>query len=162
MNYAAGIPIEADFFDEKGLPKVYRPPPIQPQIGSMNILRKIPDPSNAILFSEYGEEIQPLEQPKQSRDIPNISTSVSDLVPVLIPSPDFPFQEFLLTEAVTQSQIDSSSISDTSDPRETSSFSRKATRSTDLPLKSVQNRASDEEMGEIRDLTVSEKHTQST
>ena len=29
MNYAAGIPIEADFFNEKGLPKVYRPPPMQ-------------------------------------------------------------------------------------------------------------------------------------
>ena len=49
-----------------------------------------------------------------------------------------------------------------SDPRETSNSSRKATRSTDLPLKSVQNRASDEEIREIRDLTVSEKHTQST
>ena len=137
MNYAAGIPIKADFFDEKGLPKEYRPPPLQQQIGSMNILRMVQDPT------------------------PNNATSVSDSVPVLIPSPDFPFQEFLLTEVVTQSQIDSSNISEMSDPRETSNSSRKATRSTDLPLKSVQNRASDEEMGEIKNLTVSEKHTQS-
>ena len=161
MNYIAASP-EVDFFDEKGLLKQYRPPPIQPQIGSMNILRKIPDPSNAILISEYGEEIQLTEQPKQSRNIPNISTSVLDSVPVPIPSPDFPFQEFPLMEVETQSQVDSSSISDTSDLRETSNSLRKATRSTDLPLKSVQNRASDKEMGEIRDLIVSEKHTQST
>ena len=93
---------------------------------------------------------------------PNNATSVSDSVPVPIPSPYFPFQEFLLTEIVTQSQIDSSSISHTSDLRETSNSSRKATRSTDLSLKSVQSRASDKEMGEIRDLTISEKHTQST
>ena len=137
MNYAAGIPIEVDFFDEKGLPKVYRPP-MQQQIGSMNVLRMVQVPT------------------------PNNATSVSDSVPVPIPSPDFPFQEFLLMEIVTQSQIDSSSISDTSDLRETSNSSRKATRSTDLPLKSAQNRASDKEMGEIRDLTISEKHTQST
>ena len=137
MNYAAALP-EADFFDEKGLLKEYRPPPMQQQIGSMNVLRMVQAPT------------------------PNNATSVSDSVPVPIPSPDFPFQEFPLTEVVTQSQIDSSSISDTSDPRETSNSLRKATRSTDLPLKSMQNRASDEEMREIRDLTVSEKHTQST
>ena len=82
---------------------------------------------------------------------PNNATSVSDSVPVPIPSQDLPFQEFPLMEVVTQSQIDSSSISDMSDPRETSNSSRKATRSTDLPLRSVQNRASDEEMREIRD-----------
>ena len=48
------------------------------------------------------------------------------------------------------------------DPRENSNSSRKATRSTDSPLKSVQNRASHEQMIEIRDLTESAKHTQST
>ena len=161
MNYAAGIPIEADFFDEKGLPKVYRPPPIQPQIGSMNILRSI-SKNDAILISENSEEILPVEQPKQSRNVPNTSTSVSDTMSDPVPPPEFPFTEFPSTEVVTQSQIDISSISDMLDPRETSNSSRKATRSTDSPLKSMQNRASDEEMGEIRDLTVSEKHLQST
>ena len=107
MNYTAlpeAVPV--DFFDEKGLLKEYRPPPMQQQIGSMNVLRMVQVPT------------------------PNNATSVSDSVPVPIPSPDFPFQEFPLTEVVTQSQIDSSSISDTSDPRETSNSSRKATRST--------------------------------
>ena len=154
MNYAAGIPIEADFFDEKGLPKVYRPPPIQPQIGSMNILRSI-SKNDAILISECGEEILPVEQP-------NNTPSVLDPMPDPVPSSEFPFTEFPFTEVVTQSQIDISSISDTLDPRETSNSSRKATRSTDFPLKCVQNRASHEEMREIRNLTVSEKHIQST
>ena len=92
------------------------------------------------------------------RKIPIIPSSVSDPVP----TPDFPFQEFPLTEVVTQSQIDSSSISDTLDPRESSISSRKATKSTDLPLKSGLNSSSDEEMRENRDLTVSEKHIQSS
>ena len=157
MNYAAALP-EADLFDEKGLLKEYRPPAMQQQIGSMNILREVPNPSNAIYISENGEEIQPVEQPKH----PNNTPSVSDPMPDPVPSPEFPFTEFPSTEVVTQSQIDISSISDTSDLRETSNSLRKATRSTDLPLKSMQNRASDEEMGEIRDLTVSEKHIQST
>ena len=65
-------------------------------------------------------------------------------------------------EIVTQSQIDSSSISDTLDLRETSNSSRKATKSTDLPLKSGLNSSSTEEMRENRDSTVSEKHTQSS
>ena len=90
------------------------------------------------------------------------SPSVSDPVPDPVPPPEFPFTEFPSTEVVTQSQIDISSISDMLDPRETSNSSRKATRGTDIPLKSMQNRASDEEMREIRDLTVSEKHIQST
>ena len=89
------------------------------------------------------------------------SASVSDPTPDPIPTPDFPFQEFPLTEVVTQSQIDSSSISDTLDPRETSNSSRKATKSTDLPLKSGLNNRSHEEMRENRDSTVSDKHTQS-
>ena len=139
MNYVHTAPLpqtEADFFDEKGLLKEYRPP-VQhqqqqqyQQMGGMFALRKIPI----------------------------IPSSVSDPAP----SPDFPFQEFPLTEVVTQSQIDSSSISDTLDPRETSNSSRKATKSTDLPLKSGLNSSPTEEMRENRDSTVSEKHTQSS
>ena len=156
MNIASTLPpIEADFFDEKGLLKEYRPPVQQQHTGSMFVLKKIQDPSNAILLSEDGVEIQH-----------NTSTSVPESVPAPVPSPDFPFQEFPLTEVVTQSQIDSSSISDTSDPRETSNSSRKATKSTDLPLKSGLksdlNNRSHEEMREYRDLTVSEKHIQSS
>ena len=96
------------------------------------------------------------------RKIPIIPSSVSDPAPDPVPTPDFPFQEFPLTEVVNQSQIDSSSISDTLDPRKNSNFSRKATKSTDLPLESGLNSSSDEEMRENRDSTVSEKHTQSS
>ena len=152
MNIASTFPqTEADFFDEKGQYKEYRPLPVQPQTGSMFVLKKIQDPSNAILLSENGVEIQH-----------NTSTSVSESVPVPIPSPDFPFQEFPLPEVVNQSQIDSSSISDTLDPRENNNSSRKATKSTDLPLKSGLDNRSHEEMGENRDSTISEKHTQSS
>ena len=147
MNIASTLPqTEADFFDEKGLLKEYRPP-VQQHTGSMFVFKKIQDPSNAILFSENGVEIQH-----------NTSTSV----PEPVPSPDFPFQEFPLTEVATRSQIDSSSISDTPDPRETSNSSRKATKSTDLPLKSGSANRSHEEMRENRDPAVSEKHTQSS
>ena len=147
MNFASTLPqTEAEFFDEKGLLKEYNPQQQQYQhTGSMFILKKIQDPNNAILLSEDGVEIQ---------------HSVSDPDPA--PSPDFPFQEFPLTEIVSQSQIDISSISDTSDPRETSNSSRKATKSTDLPLKSGLNSSPHEEMTEYRDLTVSDKHTQSS
>ena len=142
MNIASTLPqTEADFFDEKGLLKEYRPPVQQhqqqqqyQQMGGMFALRKIPI----------------------------IPSSVSESVPDPAPSPDFPFQEFPLTEVVTQSQIDSSSISDTLDPRETSNSLRKATKSTDLPLKSGLNSSSDEEMRENRDPTISEKHIQSS
>ena len=139
MNIANAVPqLEADFFDERGLPKEYTPPVQQyQQTGGMFALRKIPIASL-------------------------IPSSVSDPAPDPVPTPDFPFQEFPLTEVVTQSQIDSSSISDTSDPRETSDSSRKATKSTDLPLKSGLNNRSHEEMRENRDLTVSDKHTQSS
>ena len=143
MNYVHTAPLpqtEADFFDEKGLLKEYRPP-VQhqqqqqyQQMGGMFALRKIPI----------------------------IPSSVSESVPDPAPSPDFPFQEFLLTEVVTQSQIDSSSISDTLDLRETSNSSRKATKSTDLPLKSGLNSSSTKEMRENRDSTTSENHTQSS
>ena len=155
MNIASTLPqTEADFFNEKGLLKEYRPPVQQQQYqqtGSMFVLKKIQDPSNAILLSENGVEIQH-----------NTSTSVSESVPVPVPSPDFPFQEFPLTEVVTQSQIDSSSISDMLDPRENSNSSRKATKSTDLPLKSGSDTRSHEEMRENRDPTISEKHKRSS
>ena len=143
MNYVHTAPLpqtEADFFDEKGLLKEYRPPVQQQQqqqyqqMGGMFALRKIPI----------------------------IPSSVSDPAPDPVPTPDFPFQEFPLMEVVNQSQKDSSSISDTLDLRENSNSSRKATKSTDLPLKSGLNSSTDEEMRENRDSTISEKHTQSS
>ena len=77
-------------------------------------------------------------------------------------SPDFPFQEFPLTEVVKQSQTDISSISDTSDPSESSNSSSKATKSTDLPLKSGLNSSiTRRNEGFFRDLTVSTAPTQS-
>ena len=147
MNFASTLPqTEAEFFDEKGLLKEYRPPIQQQQqeqyhTGGMFALRKIPISSLT---------------PSSS------SVPVPDPDPAPIPSPDFPFQEFPLTEVVTQSQIDSSSISDTLVSRECSNSSRKATKSTDLPLQSGLNSRSHEEMRENRDLTVSDKHTQSS
>ena len=153
MNIASTLPqTEADFFDEKGLPKQYIPQ--NQHTGSMYVLKKFQGNSNNILFSDNGVEIQ---------------HSVSDPDPAPIPTPDFPFQEFPLTEVVNQSQIDYYSISDTSNPRETSNSSskaNKATKSTDLPLqsglKSVLNSSTHEELRENRDLTVSDKHTQSS
>ena len=143
MRYAAAVPTEADYFDERGIYKEYRPsvqhPTMQQQIGSMNILRKVHNLNNATILSEDGIEI-----------------------PTSVPTPDFPFTEFPSTEVVIQSQIDSSSISDTLHPRENNNSSSKATNSTDLPLKSGQNDSSYEEIREIRDPTVSSKHTQST
>ena len=152
QNYAAAIP-QADFFDENGTHKEYRPPAAQHptmQYGSMNILRKVHNPDNAILISEDGVEIQ------------NTSTSTSGPVSVPVPTPDFPFTEFPSTEVVIQSQIDFSSISDTLLPRENTNSSSKAFKDTDSPLKYVQNRASHEEMREIGDPAVFLKHTQST
>ena len=147
MNFASTTPLEADFFDEKGVAKQYIPQQQQQyqHTGSMFILKKVQDPNNAILLSEDGEEIQ---------------HSVSDPAPIL--SPDFPFQEFPLTEVVSQSQTDISSISDTSDPSESSNSSRKATKSTDLPLKSSLANRSHEEITEHRDLTISDMHTHSS
>ena len=151
MNFASTLPqTEAEFFDEKGLPKEYIPQNQQQHqhTGSMYVLKKFQgNPNDDILFSDNGVEIQ---------------HSVSDPDPTPIPTPDFPFQEFPLTEVVKQSQKDSYSISDTSDPRETSNSSRKATKSTDLPLKSSLNSSSHEEMRENRDLTISAAPTQSS
>ena len=144
MNIASTLPqTEADFFDEKGLPKQYIPQ--NQHTGSMYVLKKFQGNPNDILFSDSGVEMQ---------------HSVSDPDPAPIPTPEFP-----LTEVVRQSQIDYYSISDTSDPRETSNSSSKATKSTDLPLqsglKSVLNSSTHEEMRENRDLTVSTTPTQS-
>ena len=148
MNIASTLPqTEADFFDEKGIPKQYIPQNQQQHTGSMYVLKKFQGKPNDILFSDNGIEIQ---------------HSVSDPGPAPIPTPDFPLQEFPLTEVVKQSQIDISSISDTSDPRESSNSSSKATTSTNFSLKSMQNCSSDEEITEYRDLTVSDKHTQSS
>ena len=148
MNIASAVS-QADFFDEKGVLKEYTPQ--NQHTGSMYVLKKFQgNPSSNILFSDNGVEIQH-----------NTSTSVSDPDPAPIPTQDFPFQEFPLTEVVQQSQIDISSISDTSDPRETSNSSRKATKSTDLPLQSGLANRSHEEMRENRDLTVSTTPTQS-
>ena len=146
MNYAAAVPF--DFFNERGLPKEYNPPPVQQQIGSMNILREVP--SNATYISENGVEIQH-----------NISTSVSDPVPDIVPSPDFPFLEFPLMEVVNQSQIDFSSISDTLDLRETDISMSSSSYNMDFQRKSQELAASHEEMRDFRDLTISVKHTQS-
>ena len=81
MNYVHTAPLpqtEADFFDEKGLLKEYRPPVQQQQqqqyqqMGGTFVLRKIPI----------------------------IPSSVSDPAPDPVPTPDFPFQEFPLMEVV--------------------------------------------------------------
>ena len=150
MNIASAAPqIQADFFDEKGLLKEYNPQQYQPT-GSMYVLKKFQGNPSDILFSDNGVEIQQ-----------NTPTSVSDPDPAPILSPDFPFQEFPLTEVVNQSQTDSYSISDTLVSRECSNSTKKAPPSTDFSLKSVQNCSSDEETAFSRDLTVSTAPTQS-
>ena len=150
MNIASTLPqTEADFFDEKGLPKQYIPQ--NQHTGSMYVLKKFQGNPSDILLSDNGVEIQH-----------NTSTSVPGPDPAPILTPDFPFQEFPLTEVVKQSQTDYYSISDVSVPRECSNSSRKATKSTDLPLKSGLNNRSHEELRENRDLASSEKHIQSS
>ena len=152
MNIATTLPqTEAEFFDEKGLLKEYNPQVPQQHTGSMFILKKVQDPNNAILLSEDSVEIQH-----------NTSTSVSDPDPAPILSPDFPFQEFPLTEVVNQSQKDSYSISNTLVSRECSNSTKKAPMSTDFSLKSMQNCSSDKEMAFFRDLTISTAPTQSS
>ena len=145
MNIASAVS-QADFFDEKGILKEYTPQ--NQHTGSMYVLKKFQgNPSSNILFSDNGIEIQ---------------HSVPGPDPAPIPTPDFPFQEFPLTEVVKQSQIDISSISDASDPRETSNSLRKATKSTVLPLQSGLANRSHEELRENRDLTASTVPTQSS
>ena len=186
MNFASTLPqTEADFFDEKGLPKEYRPPVQYQQTGSMFVLKKVQDPDNAILISEDDIEIQhpktapiPYTEAMLCHSVPSTKaapiTPVSSTegpapVPFMVaapyhsvpsteapaPAPDFPFQEFPLTEVVTQSQTDYPSISDV---RESSNSSRKATKSTDLPLQSGLDSSSHEE---IRDSVASDQHIQS-
>ena len=150
MNIASAVS-QADFFDEKGVLKEYNPQNRQQHTGSMYVLKKFQgNPSDNILFSDNGVEIQH-----------NTPTSVPGPDPTPIPTPDFPFQEFPLTEVVRQSQIDYYSISDTSESRESSNSSSKATKSTDIPLKSGLNSSTHEELGEIKGLAVSTAPTQS-
>ena len=146
MNIASAVS-QADFFDEKGVLKEYTPQ--NQHTGSMYVLKKFQGNPSDILFSDNGVEIQH-------------SVSDPDPAPTPILTPDFPFQEFPLTEVVKQSQTDYYSISDTSNPRETSNSSNKATTSTDLALKSGLNNRSHEELRENRDLASSEKHIQSS
>ena len=148
MNIASAVS-QADFFDEKGILKEYTPQ--NQHTGSMYVLKKFQGNPSDILFSDNGVEIQH-------------SVSDPDPAPTPILTPDFPLQEFPLTEVARQSQIDYYSISDTSNPRETSNSSskaNKATKSTDLPLKSGLNNSTTEELRENRDLTASAVPTQS-
>ena len=142
MNFASTLPqTEAEFFDEKGTLKQYIPQNQQQHTGSMYVLKKFQgNPKDDILFSDNGVEIQ---------------HSVSDPDPAPIPTPDFPFQEFPLTEVVNQSQIDYYSISDTPVPRECSNSSRKA-------IKSGLNSSTHEELREIKGSAVSTAPTQSS
>ena len=141
MNFASTLPqTEAEFFDEKGTLKQYIPQNQQQHTGSMYVLKKFQgNPNDDILFSDNGVEIQH-------------SVSDPDLAP--IPTPDFPFQEFPLTEVVNQSQIDYYSISDTPVPRECSNSSRKA-------IKSGLNSSTHKELREIKGSAVSTAPTQS-
>ena len=142
MNIASAVS-QADFFDEKGVLKEYTPQ--NQHTGSLYVLKKFQGkPNDDILFSDNGVEIQH-----------------SGPDPAPIPTRDFPFQEFPLTEVVNQSQIDNYSISDTLISRECSNSSSRATRSTDLPLKSGLNSSTHEEMAFPRDLTASTAPTQS-
>ena len=150
MNIASTLPhTDADFFDEKGILKEYNPQNRQQHTGNMYVLKKFQGNPSDILFSDNGVEIQH-------------SVSDPDPAPTPILTPDFPFQEFPLTEVVKQSQTDYYSISDASNSRETSNSSSKATTSADLALKSGLNNRSHEELRENRDLASSEKHIQSS
>ena len=149
MNIASTLPhTDADFFDEKGILKEYNPQNRQQHTGNMYVLKKFQGNPSDILFSDNGVEIQH-------------SVSDPDPAPTPILTPDFPFQEFPLTEVVRQSQIDISSISDASEPRETSNSSSKATTSTDSALKSGLNNSTTKELRENGDLTASAVPTQS-
>ena len=152
MNIAQTVPqLDADFFDERGLPKTYNLPPVQQiqQPRSMNILKKVQTWSNAIHISEDGVEIQN-----------NISTSVSDSVPGSVPPPDFPPVEFPSMEYYSQSQMNCSSISDTLHLRETGNSLKEGSNNSDFHLNSTEKPASLKEMGETRDLNVSTRPTQ--
>ena len=155
MNIASAVPpLEADFFDEKGLLKQYIPQNQQQHqhTGSMYVLKKFQG-TQMMTFSFQ-------TMVSKSSIIFLLQFQVQNPAP--IPTPDFPFQEFPLTEVVNQSQIDYYSISDTLVSRECSNSTKKAPTSTDFSLKSVQNCSSDEEMAFSRDPTVSTAPTQSS
>ena len=155
MNIASTLPqLQADFFDEKGLLKEYKP--------SVHFDEKLQQHQQQQQYQQTGGMFALRKIPITSSTPSSVSESVSDPAPDPVPTPDFPFQEFPLTKVVNQSQIDYSSLPDMLDPRENSNSSRKATKSTDLPLKSGLNNRSHEEMRENRDFTVSDKHTQSS
>ena len=116
MRYTSAVPLQADYFDERGIHKEYRPPAVQQQQGSMNILRKVHNP-NATILSEDGIEI---------------STSV--------PTPDFPFTEFPSTEVVIQSQIDFPAFQTRYFREKTAILRAKPSEIRHLALKSGQNR----------------------
>ena len=154
MNVATAVPqLDTEFFNERGLPKIYNLPPA-PKIGSMNILKKVPQ-KNAILILERGEEIQLIEQLKQPNNTPSVPGSV--------PPSDFSLIEFPLTEVVKPiSNSFLQAISDMFQPRESNNSLKETPPSTDLTLKSKEIWTSDEEMREIRYLNVSVKPPQST
>ena len=104
------------------------------------------------LFQKQERRSNRAEQPKQPNNTPSVSDSVPGSVPGSVPPSDFSQIEFLVMEVVdlNQSQIDSPSISDTIHPRETGNSSKKASKSTDFPLKSVQNSSSEEEKRETQ------------
>ena len=86
MNIASALPqTEADFFDEKGLPKQYIPQNQQQHTGSMYVLKKFQgNPNDDILFSDNGVEIQhsvfrsrSCSNPYSRFPIPRISTHES-------------------------------------------------------------------------------------
>ena len=56
MRYTSAVPLQADYFDERGIHKEYRSSAVQQPVmqqGSMNILRKVHNP-NATILSEDG------------------------------------------------------------------------------------------------------------
>ena len=100
MHIAQAVPqLDADFFNEKGIPKIYNPPLAQQQLRGMNIPKSFYQ-TGAILVSDEGVIISPKEQ----------NDSIS--VPGSVQASDFPPVEFPSTQGVFQSQIDSPSISD--------------------------------------------------
>ena len=82
---------------------------------------------------------------KKSSSISYLSFSTGS-VSGSVPPPDFLLIEFLLTEVVNQSQIDSPSISDMLQPRGTSNSSKEASSSLDFQQKTRELATSDEEI----------------
>ena len=138
MNIASALPqTEADFFDEKGTSKTIHSSEPTSAYRQYVCIKESSKGTQVVIFSFQ-------TMVSKSSIILLLQFQIQILLQSL--SPDFPFQEFPLTEVVNQSQIDYYSISDTSDPRECSNSTKKAPTSTDFSLKSVQNCSSDEEM----------------